>query len=158
MSAGSSFPKRAVAEIHRGYVDPVQPLFRYNGEPAIGLAIAMRKGGNILQFGEALKAKMRAVTATLPIGVGIHLVSDQPRVVEEAVGGFTEALFEAIAIEPTRVYRPEDALSFLKDKGLDLEKIGPQVDGKFMSAFVRAVKPQAAAAAPCCAPTCCSGV
>ena len=87
-----------VAEIHRGYVDPVQPLFRYNGEPAIGLAVAMRKGGNILQFGEALKAKMRAVTATLPIGVGIHLVSDQPRVVEEAVGGFTEALFEAIVI------------------------------------------------------------
>ena len=87
-----------VAEIHRGYVDPFQPLFRYNGEPAIGLAIAMRKGGNILHVGEALKAKMRAVTATLPIGVGIHLVSDQPRVVEEAVGGFTEALFEAIVI------------------------------------------------------------
>ncbi len=61
--------------------------------------------------------------------------------------------FEAIGIEPTRVYRPEDALSFLKDKGLDLEKIGPQVEGKFMSAFVRATKP---AAKGCCGPACCS--
>jgi arsenite methyltransferase len=49
--------------------------------------------------------------------------------------------FEAIGIEPTRVYRAEDALSFLEDKGLDLESIGPQVEGKFMSAFVRARKP-----------------
>jgi SAM-dependent methyltransferase len=49
--------------------------------------------------------------------------------------------FEGIGIEPTRIYRPEDALSFLKDKGIDLEEIGPQVEGKFMSAFVRAKKP-----------------
>ena len=49
--------------------------------------------------------------------------------------------FEAIGIEPTRVYALEDALSFLKDKGLDLEKIAPQVEGRFMSAFVRATKP-----------------
>jgi SAM-dependent methyltransferase len=52
--------------------------------------------------------------------------------------------FEAIGIEPTRVYRAEDALSFLADQGLDLESIGPQVDGKFMSAFVRARKPMMA--------------
>ncbi len=57
--------------------------------------------------------------------------------------------FEAIGIEPTRVYRREDALSFLKDKGLDLEKIAPQVEGKFMSAFVRATKP---AGKSCCGP------
>jgi len=49
--------------------------------------------------------------------------------------------FEAIGIEPTRVYQLEDALEFLKDVGLDLEKIGPQVENKFMSAFVRARKP-----------------
>jgi len=61
--------------------------------------------------------------------------------------------FEAIGIEPTRVYRPEDALSFLKDNGLDLDAIGPQVEGKFMSAFVRATKP---AAKSCCGPTRCS--
>ena len=52
--------------------------------------------------------------------------------------------FDAIGIEPTRIYRAEDALSFLADQGLDLEAVGPQVEGKFMSAFVRARKPMAA--------------
>ncbi len=87
-----------VADIHRGYPDPPQPLFRFNGQPAVGLAVAMRQGGNLLDFGADLKAKMRTVEATLPIGVGVHLVSDQPRIVEHAVGGFTEALAEAVAI------------------------------------------------------------
>ncbi len=87
-----------VADIHRGYPDPPQPLFRFDGQPAIGLAIAMRQGGNLLTFGRDLKAKMRQVEATLPVGVGVHLVSDQPRIVERAVGGFTEALGEAIGI------------------------------------------------------------
>jgi ubiquinone/menaquinone biosynthesis C-methylase UbiE len=49
--------------------------------------------------------------------------------------------FESIGIEPTRVYSAEDALSFLADKGIDVEKVGPLVEGKFMSAFVRACKP-----------------
>jgi hypothetical protein len=61
--------------------------------------------------------------------------------------------FEDIGIEPTRVYRSEDALSFLTDKGIDVDKIGPLVDEKFMSAFVRASKPLSAR--PCCGPTCC---
>ena len=87
-----------VADIRRGYVEPAQPAFRYNGQPAIGLAIAMRQGGNLLDFGRALKAKMLTLESHLPIGVGVHLVSDQPRIVKEAVGGFTEALVEAIAI------------------------------------------------------------
>jgi arsenite methyltransferase len=64
--------------------------------------------------------------------------------------------FEAIGIEPIRVYHIEDARGFLSGKGVDVDAIAASVDGKFMSAFVRAVKPQAAAAAPCCAPTCCS--
>jgi len=53
----------------------------------------------------------------------------------------TEAGFEQVAIEPTRIYRTEDAMSFFLDKGIDVEAMGPQVDGKFMSAFIRAVKP-----------------
>ena len=63
--------------------------------------------------------------------------------------------FEAIDIEPTRIYRAEDADSFLADKGLDLDAIGAQVDGKFMSAFIRARKPLAKGG--CCGPTCCGG-
>ncbi|AZD45706.1 efflux RND transporter permease subunit [Pseudomonas chlororaphis] len=87
-----------IAEISRGYVDPSTPQFRYNGQPAIGLAIAMKKGGNIQDFGKALHAKMNQLTAELPVGVGVHTVSDQAEVVEKAVGGFTSALFEAVVI------------------------------------------------------------
>jgi SAM-dependent methyltransferase len=61
--------------------------------------------------------------------------------------------FETIVIEPTRVYRIEDAREFLAGQNIDVDAIAPQVDGKFMSAFVRAVKPQRKEA--CCEPTCC---
>ena len=61
--------------------------------------------------------------------------------------------FEKIDVEPTRVYRVEDAREFLSGQNIDLDAIAPQVDGKFMSAFVRAVKPQQTAA--WCGPTCC---
>jgi len=61
--------------------------------------------------------------------------------------------FESIDIEPTRIYRAEDARGFLRDQGIDVETIAPQIDGKFMSGFIRARKP---AAAPCCGPACCS--
>src|SRR5262245_57416730 len=87
-----------IATITRGYRDPPQPMFRFNGQPAIGLAIGMKANSNILEFGEDTKARMAQIIAELPIGVGIHLVSEQPEVVKEAVGGFTRALFEAIVI------------------------------------------------------------
>ncbi|MGG7576884.1 efflux RND transporter permease subunit [Rhizobium sp. Nf11,1] len=92
------FPLTDVATIKRGYVDPPSALFRFNGEPAIGLAIGMKQGANLLKFGEALDARMKQVVADLPIGVDVHRVSDQPHVVDEAVSGFTRALFEAIVI------------------------------------------------------------
>ncbi|NBB48158.1 AcrB/AcrD/AcrF family protein [Rhizobium sp. CRIBSB] len=87
-----------VATISRGYVDPQQPLFRFNGQPAIGLAIGMKAGSNLLEFGDALSKTMEKVATHLPVGIGVHHVADQVLVVEEAVGGFTKALFEAIAI------------------------------------------------------------
>ncbi|KQO49596.1 efflux RND transporter permease subunit [Methylobacterium sp. Leaf85] len=87
-----------VAEISRGFTDPPEALFRYDGQPAIGLAVAMQASANLLHFGEALKEKMRELEADLPAGVGIHLVSDQPKIVEEAVGGFVQALIEAVVI------------------------------------------------------------
>ncbi len=92
------FPLTDVAEIRRGYVDPPSSLFRFNGQPAIGLAIGMKTGANLLHFGEALKAEMKRVESGLPVGITVHLVSDQPKLVEEAVGGFTQALFEAVVI------------------------------------------------------------
>jgi SAM-dependent methyltransferase len=62
--------------------------------------------------------------------------------------------FEQIEIEPTRIYRAEDAREFLSAQGLDVDAIAPQVDGKFLSAFIRAVKPSRTQEA-CCGPTCC---
>src|SRR6266849_5893607 len=62
--------------------------------------------------------------------------------------------FERIQVEPTRIYRIEDAREFLSGQNIDVDAIAPQVDGKFMSAFVRAVKPQRKE--PCCGPTCCN--
>jgi len=61
--------------------------------------------------------------------------------------------FETIEVEPTRIYRIGDAREFLSGQNIDVDAIAPQVDGKFMSAFVRAVKPQRKE--PCCGPTCC---
>jgi len=62
--------------------------------------------------------------------------------------------FEQIEIEPTRIYRAEDAREFLSGHSIDVDSLAAQVDGKFMSAFVRAVKPAAKRA--CCAPSCCN--
>jgi trans-aconitate methyltransferase len=64
-----------------------------------------------------------------------------------------KAGFEAVEVEPTRVYDVEDAREFLSGKGVDVDAIAAQVDGKFMAAFIRAVKPAAAGA--CCSPACC---
>ncbi len=92
------FPLTDIATIKRGYVDPASSLFRFKGQPAIGLSIGMTPGANLLTFGENLDAEMKRVVADLPIGVTVDRVSDQPAVVEEAVSGFTTALFEAIVI------------------------------------------------------------
>ncbi|MBB4569253.1 efflux RND transporter permease subunit [Rhizobium leucaenae] len=92
------FPLTDVATIKRGYVDPPSALFRFNGQPAIGVAIGMKQGANLLEFGKALDKKVDEIVGVLPVGVDVHQVSDQPAVVDEAVSGFTRALFEAIAI------------------------------------------------------------
>lgn len=64
--------------------------------------------------------------------------------------------FEQIEVEPTRVYKVEDAREFLSSAGMDVDGIAPQVDEKFMSAFVRAVKPANSGTKACCGPTCCN--
>jgi hypothetical protein len=69
-------------------------------------------------------------------------------------GKLGAAGFEQIDLQPTRIYRTEDAREFLTGQGIDLDALAPQVDGKFMSAFVRAVKPKLEPPAGC-APTCC---
>ena len=70
-------------------------------------------------------------------------------------GKLSAAGFEKVDVEPTRIYRAADAKEFLATEGIDADSIAPQVDGKFMSAFVRAVKPNTVKE-PCCGPSCCN--
>ena len=87
-----------IARIRRGYVDPPQPQFRVNGEPAIGLAIAMRDGGDILALGDNIKRAMSKITADLPLGIQPKLVADQAATVESAIADFMTSLWQAVAI------------------------------------------------------------
>ena len=87
-----------IAEVRRAFADPPQPMFRVNGEPAIGLAIAMRDGGDILALGQNIKNVMAEVTANLPIGIEPKLVSDQAVTVRSAISEFMTSLWQAVAI------------------------------------------------------------
>ncbi|WP_137124296.1 efflux RND transporter permease subunit [Roseomonas sp. HF4] len=87
-----------LAQVRRGTADPPQPMFRVNGTPAIGLAVAMRAAGDILALGQNIKAEMARIRAELPIGIEPILVADQAVTVDEAIGDFTESLWQAILI------------------------------------------------------------
>ncbi len=95
---GRLFRLRDIAQVRRGFVDPPRPMFRVNGQSAIGLAVAMRDGGDILALGRNVTAAIKDVTADLPIGITPILVADQPTVVAHAIGDFTASLWQAIAI------------------------------------------------------------
>lgn len=87
-----------IAQIRRSFADPPQPLFRVDGEPAIGLAIAMRDGGDILTLGKNIEKAIADITAELPIGITPIRVADQAVTVKSAISEFTGSLWQAIAI------------------------------------------------------------
>ena len=87
-----------VADIRRAYADPPSTLFRYKGQDAIGLAVGMKRGANIIDFGAELEEVIGKAVSQLPVGIDIHLVADQPTVVDDAVGHFLQALLEAVLI------------------------------------------------------------
>jgi len=87
-----------ITEVRRIFVDPPQPIFRINGKPGIGLAIAMREGGDILALGQNIRRTMNEITADLPVGIEPVLVADQSSVVQTAIGEFMASLWQAIAI------------------------------------------------------------
>jgi multidrug efflux pump len=87
-----------IAHVTRGPADPAQPMFRVNGRDGIGLAIAMRKGGDVLTLGRNIERAMEEITADLPVGIEPTLVADQPVTVEHAVDEFMKALWESVAI------------------------------------------------------------
>ena len=98
VAGGRLFRLSDIATVTRAYADPPQPMFRINGQSAIGIAIAMRDGGDILSLGKNIEAAMAKLTAELPVGIEPRLVAEQPAVVNEAVHEFMKALWEAIAI------------------------------------------------------------
>ncbi|AMO49323.1 RND transporter, hydrophobe/amphiphile efflux-1 family [Enterobacter sp. FY-07] len=91
-------PLTDIATVSRQRAEPPAPVFRVNGQPAMGLAISMASTGNMLRFGQALNARMAQLKAQLPHGIEIVKVADQSAVVSEAVSGFVRVLVEAVLI------------------------------------------------------------
>jgi multidrug efflux pump len=87
-----------VATVRRGFSDPAAPRMRFEGEDAIGLAVAMQDGGDILRLGQRLETEFARLQTTLPAGMRLRKVSDQPHAVRESVGEFIKVLAEAVAI------------------------------------------------------------
>jgi multidrug efflux pump len=87
-----------IADVKRGVIEPATSKMRFNGREAVGLAVSMRKGGDVIRLGEQLNATVKRVQASFPVGVEVNAVSDQPRVVQESVHEFKKSLFEAVAI------------------------------------------------------------
>ncbi|XID74990.1 efflux RND transporter permease subunit [Alkanindiges sp. WGS2144] len=96
--AGRTIRLMDVAEVHRGFSDPAQPRMRFMGENGIGISVAMKKGGDILALGKNLQAEFARLQDTLPVGMSLSKVSDQPAAVKESVGEFVKVLAEAITI------------------------------------------------------------
>ncbi|MCE0916818.1 efflux RND transporter permease subunit [Pseudomonas sp. NMI760_13] len=87
-----------VAEVQRGFNDPPAPRMRFMGEDAIGLAVSMKDGGDILVLGKALEGEFARLAQNLPAGMELRKVSDQPAAVKAGVGEFVQVLIEALAI------------------------------------------------------------
>lgn len=95
---GRQFRLGDIARVYRGYADPPTQKFRYGGQDAIGLAISMNKGGDILKMGEQLSERIKSLSANLPVGIDVHQVSNQPEVVKHSVNEFMKTLSEAVII------------------------------------------------------------
>lgn len=87
-----------VAEVQRGFNDPPAPRMRFMGEDAIGLAVSMKDGGDILVLGKALEGEFARLAQSLPAGMELRKVSDQPAAVKAGVGEFVQVLVEALVI------------------------------------------------------------
>jgi len=87
-----------IADIHRGYVDPPTTVMRYDGQPALGLALSLREGGNIVELGEQVDALLDRLESVHPIGLDIHRVTFQPDDVQSLVHLFTSNLLQAVGL------------------------------------------------------------
>jgi multidrug efflux pump len=87
-----------VATVRRGFADPAAPRMRFLGDNAIGIAVSMKPGGDIVQLGSTLEAEFGKLQKTLPVGMKLSKVSDQPAAVRDSVAEFVRSLAEAVAI------------------------------------------------------------
>ena len=87
-----------IADVTMTYKDPSSPQFYYEGKPAIGIAISMDAGANNIEFGKTIDTKLKELKTTIPAGLSLDQVSNQPHIVKESIGDFSQSLFEAIAI------------------------------------------------------------
>jgi multidrug efflux pump len=94
---GRNFRLGDVTRIYRGYADPDFKM-RYMGREAIGLEVAIRPGGDIIALGKSLEQTMRRIKPEFPLGLEIHQIADQPKVVGNAVKLFMQSLGEALLI------------------------------------------------------------
>ncbi|MEN3029867.1 efflux RND transporter permease subunit [Chromobacterium amazonense] len=97
-AGGKTFRLGDIATVSRGYIDPPTSSVRLNGKPVLALAISMKSGGDVLKLGGNLDQAIAHIKGKLPLGVEIHAVSDQPKVVHDAVGEFMRSLVEAVVI------------------------------------------------------------
>jgi multidrug efflux pump len=95
---GHLFRLGDVADVRRGYADPAQPRMRYMGHDALGIAVSMRAGGDIIALGHDLDTAVARILPTLPIGLELDRVADQPHAVARSVGEFVDTLAEAVLI------------------------------------------------------------
>nr|WP_320147119.1 efflux RND transporter permease subunit [uncultured Anaeromusa sp.] len=95
---GRTFRLGDIAKVTRAYADPSDPKFFYNGQPAIGISLAMESGGNILTLGESLETAIKQIQKALPGGMELHQTVNQPQVVANSISDFTKSLMEAIFI------------------------------------------------------------
>lgn len=95
---GQTIQLSDVAEVYRGFSEPAQPRMRFMGENGIGIAVSMRKGGDILALGKNLENTFARLQKTLPLGMQLQKVSDQPVAVKRSVNEFMKVLAEAVII------------------------------------------------------------
>jgi multidrug efflux pump len=97
-TAGSQLRLGDIAEIKRGYIDPPAVKVRHQGREVIALGVSMTKGGDIIRLGKSLKTTFDRIALTLPAGVSLVQLQDQPKSVATSVGEFVRVLFEAVVI------------------------------------------------------------
>lgn len=95
---GKTFYLGDIATVERRYTEPGDTAMYYNGQPAVGIAVSMEDGGNIITLGNELKTAMTSIQSEMTAGLEIHQVSDQPKVVEESIDDFVSTLREAVII------------------------------------------------------------